>query len=303
MSTQIIVLDQDALSRQGMVKNLNELNAFQITELSNLNEAMAQLEAMVDFKGFIFIKIIDQLNSYTDKILSFRSKNPEACLLIYGPSINLDQLKKAMHICIDQVVIGSVHSAQLKEKIQSAERFRQQFSNTELTKPASNQFEAQVDTLADGFYRAALAGSLTESFKLPDITPTKDSILFIDCDLLRVINSVGIKTWLTWMKKLDENGFTKFEFENLGPGFLQLASFVENFIPNNGSVNSFYLHYWNEADDRKNFRFYFGKDFDNEKMTIPKSFEVIESGSKVLYNLDDAAAIILKFYKGKVQIG
>lgn len=302
MNTQVIILDPEDQSRMALIKNLEELKSFQISSVSNFNEGFAKIESSADFKGFIFIKLTDQLKSYTDRIIGLRAHNPEAILLVYGSLASLENMKQAMQLRPDQAMMDLVSASQLKDKMLAAEKFRKQILTSEDTQLSRDQFEAQVDSLVEGYYRVYLSGSLTESFHLPEIKPSKESVLFIDCDLLRVINSVGIRTWLVWMKSLTENGFTKIEFENLGPGFLQLASFVENFIPKNGSVNSFYLHYWSDDDQKKNFRFYSGKDFDSQKMTIPESFEIFSNGSKALYKIDDAATIILRFYKGKIQI-
>ena len=87
------------------------------------------------------------------------------------------------------------------------------------------------------------------------------------------------------------------------PSVSNRASLTQGFIPENGSVNSFYLSYWcEEFNEEREFKMVRGKEYSTTKMRIPKIREMVENGKKVFYEVDCPTEKLLRFYKGSVDI-
>ena len=57
-----------------------------------------------------------------------------------------------------------------------------------------------------------------------------------------------------------------------------------------------------DGEDMKHFKFRLDKDFSKKELKIPAVHEEFVNGRKITYEIDDSASIILRFFKGSVQI-
>lgn len=301
---QGLIIDSVTQEREKLVQWLSPLGFSQLDAFTSFQQAQSKLESLQNFQGLVILELSSDLKSHRDLVMRFRDQNPQASLILRAVSSVDEDMGLFMQIDADQLLLQGDSKEQFAEKVKTASSFRERILPEEKTNPSIVKFETTVDELSEKYYLIRMIGSLSEVYPLPQLKPkSSEGFLIIDCEHLRVINSVGIKIWLAWMKILNENGFSKIQFDNLRPGYLQLASFVHGFIPANGSVNSFYLHYWNdELDLKKNFKFIEGVNFDSKKIKVPKYLEVDENGQKLKYELDDAAALILRFFKSAIDI-
>lgn len=298
-----VVIDPNESLRKELIQNLNQVRSFQVIEFNDFHKAFQTLAESEDFQGIIFFPITNDLNKLQVAIETLRQKHKQACLVPVLSSVTADHMQFLTRISSDHVLLRPFTSAQLKTTIEAAEAYRSRLFNDDITNPIIPVFQLFFDKFTDQYYRAIFVGAMTENCTLPEVPAQKNATLFVDCDRLTVINSIGIKAWFLWFQQLEKNGFTNFVFENLGPGFLQMASFVKGFIPKNGTVGSFYLHYWeSKTDTKRNFRYVLNKDYSSEKIRIPAVREEFENGAKVTYEIDDSASLILRFFKGTVEI-
>jgi DNA-binding NarL/FixJ family response regulator len=304
MMQEAFVIDSNPTTQKNLVEKLKALGVVQIFPFATLDESFSAFESYTGQQVVIFFALTEGLNPVANLLTRLREKNPKAVLIPVSTQLTKEEVKALVQFEVDQILTLQETFDQLKQKVISAVQFRRRILDEAILANSRQTFELVVDEFTDRFYRASLSGWLTENQGLLPLKPAKPgATLFLDCGDLRVINSIGIKQWLVWTKILTDNGFTNFEFHKLRPGFLQLASFVLGFIPPNGAVNSFYLHYWaDDIDTKKDFKFEVGTDYTPEKMEIPRVKQISENGKIIQYELDDAAQLILRFYKGKIDI-
>jgi DNA-binding NarL/FixJ family response regulator len=301
---EAMIIDPTATNRATLIHQLGVIEPYTVLQFNQYANAEASLSSSPLFGGIIFVTLaegFDRLSEFTKKI---RVSNRDACLIAVLGNVTADEMKSLVQIGIDQILLRPFTANQLKEKIRVAQAFRKQIQSEALMKPSSSHFETRVDELAEKFYKINLNGWLAENCILPEIKPpVRDCTLFLDCDHLRGVNSIGIRLWMLWLKGLMTNGFIRFEIENFRPSLLQQASFVKGFIPENGAVNSFYLYYWNEElDEEKEFKISRGKEYATNQMRIPSTKEAVKDGVKVVYQIDPSAQRYLRFFQGTITI-
>lgn len=300
MSHKTFVIHSKSSVREKLVSAVQAFGNAQVVESKDLKEGIQILENSQDFLGWVFL----EATAETKKAMRpFRGRNRNAHVIAVLENVNASEIREVLQGNVDQILPLPFSEEIVQKKISSSARYRGLFSIEETTYSSIRQFDILVDELAPSFQRVTLRGPITDDGILPEIKGEPNSTLFFDCEQLTVINSVGIKNWLAWMKSLKNNGFVNFEFDGFGPGFLQLASFVSGFLPQNSAINSFYLHYWCEPKGiSRNFKFKIGRDYTETEMRIPATMTVTEYGEKNVYELDDSANVILKFFKGNVSI-
>lgn len=301
----IIVVDPNNASRSSLIHQLSFITKDSILQFSDLESARRHLlPEKPAFTGTVFLTFTESDETIINFMHHLRKVHPEAAVILISASISLDEMRSLVHLGVDQILLHPFNVNQVKEKLLSATTFRRQVLNENLAKPSTTHFETRVGEIAPKYYRAALSGWLGENCVLPNVQPASaDATLFVDCDQLKGINSVGVRSWVLWLKALSQNGFIRFEFENLRPPILQQASFIQGFIPDTGTVNSFYLYYWSdEIGDEKDFKVSRGKEFVNEQMKLPKFREEELNGSKIKYEIDPGILKFLKFYKGRIEL-
>jgi len=301
---EIFVIDPVTSSRASLIHQLSSIEYHTLMQYPSLTEAQKSLDSSSVCPELIFVSLLDDFKLLSDFLMNFRQKNQDTCVLTIASSLTVADMRILVQIGVDQILLRPFNTNQLKEKVAAAKNFRQQVSRENIMKPTASQFTTLVEHYTDRFYKLALHGWLAENCILPDVKPAvKDSTLFIDCDRLRGINSIGIRLWILWLKTMNANGFYRFELENLRSSFLQQAAFIQGMIPENSSVNSFYLRYWcPEASSEKEFKISRGKNYATNKMLVPKFQQEVVNGTTVTYEIDGPVEKLLSFYNGTIQI-
>jgi len=114
----------------------------------------------------------------------------------------------------------------------------------------SQKFQASVQHRGDVSY-VKLAGVIDEDNELADLVdkiPTGTAV--IDLGEIERINSCGVRDWVNWLSKLENNG-TRSVLVECSPAIVAQINLVNNFT-GNGTVKSFYVPYFcPECDEEK----------------------------------------------------
>lgn len=114
----------------------------------------------------------------------------------------------------------------------------------------SQKFQASVQHRGDVSY-VKLGGVIDEDNELADLVdkiPTGTAV--IDLGEIERINSCGVRDWVNWLSKLENNG-TRSVLVECSPAIVAQINLVNNFT-GNGVVKSFYVPYFcPECDEEK----------------------------------------------------
>ncbi len=272
-------------------------------QFKNFEEARKALSQIPSAEGVIIATIPDGVNSFIDFVQMIRLEHPKLGVIATCESMPFDDMRTLIGAGIDQILIRPFNANQLKDKVEAAVKFRQQVLTESQQISPRDVFRGEIERITDKYYKTILHGWITENCKLPETQPAaKDATMFIDLNLVPGINSIGIRSWLLWLKSLQTKGFSRFEFENIHPPLLNNASMVQGFIPPHGNVNSFYLFYWCEdLSIEKEFKFSRGKDFATDLMKIPRFRDEVIDGKPARFEIDYKVDRVLKFYTGKID--
>src|SRR5665647_2873979 len=106
----------------------------------------------------------------------------------------------------------------------------------------SQKFQATVQHRGDVSY-VKLGGVIDEDNELADLVdkiPTGTAV--IDLGEIERINSCGVRDWVNWLAKLENNG-TRSVLVECSPAIVAQINLVNNFT-GNGAVKSFYVPYF-----------------------------------------------------------
>jgi hypothetical protein len=299
-----ITIDSVASNRSALNHQLTSIGLELRSQYSSIDEAKGKIPE--NFKGIIFISIGEGLPAVSDFTSNFRVRNTTNPVIAIGSTVTIEEMRALISLGIDQVLIRPFNSNQLKDKVDAAINFRAQVQKEDLLKPPpiKAKFETSVDAYTDKFYKISITGWLSEGCDLPNLKiPNNEGVLFLDCDQLWGMNSIGIRLWSLWIKSLTQGGFHRFEFENFRSSILQTISIFKNLLPPNSAVNSFYLRYWNEELEKEiEIRLTRGQHFSTDRMTIPKTFTYKVDGQDKVFELDEFFEKLLFFYPGKIEV-
>lgn len=301
---QAIVVDSDVNHRSSLIHLLSQTEYTSQFQFKTLTDAHNKLLSMTLFAGTLFVTIESEDMPLKEFLNYARSKHPNMPVIAIVDKLSLTQMRALVGAGVDQFLVRPFNITQLIEKIHSAVSFRNQVLNDDLKGSLKNHFSTTFEQVTEHYFKASFLGTLVEHSHLPAV-PDKQTraTLFLDCDHLRGINSVGIRSWMLWFKALEAQGFSNFEFDKLRPPLLQQASLVQGFIPKGSVVNSFYLYYFcEELDEEKEFLIQFGKHFGTTQMRLPKSMIEKRGNKDVVFELDQTVVKFLKFYTGDIQI-
>jgi anti-anti-sigma regulatory factor len=114
----------------------------------------------------------------------------------------------------------------------------------------SNKFQSSIQHRGDMSY-VKLGGVIDEDNELGDLVdkiPTGTAV--IDLGEIERINSCGVRDWVNWLSKLENNG-TRSVLVECSPAIVAQINLVNNFT-GNGVVKSFYVPYFcPECDEEK----------------------------------------------------
>lgn len=300
--TKTYIVDPVSTNSVSFAYQLSQIKIAPVTQVGTLKEALKKLAEQEPFEGTVFT------TNHTDRVALYefidtiRQTHPKLAVVAIAETLSPEDLRTFLIAGVDQFLVRPFNNQQLKDAVANAARARDLFSE-EHTQTVGSQFSTDMEKLTDQIYKISMEGNLTETGQLPEIPPTaKSPILYIDCDRLRGINSLGIRSWMLWMKSLEESGVRRIEFLNMHYYLLQQASHIAGFIPSIGNINSFYLLYWSEVlDDDKEFKIRMGKDYSSKHMKIPKNQVGFSEGNQIVYELDITSEKILKFFQGEIE--
>jgi hypothetical protein len=91
--------------------------------------------------------------------------------------------------------------------------------------------------------------------------------ILVDFEKVQTINSCGIREWVKWTKT---NPTAKFTYRNCPKVIVDQINMVDGFLPANGTVESFYVPYYNDdSGSEKSVLFTKGKEFAPGKINLP----------------------------------
>lgn len=91
-----------------------------------------------------------------------------------------------------------------------------------------------------------LIGKIDESSDFSKINVDKYNEIIINFDSVKIINSCGIREWITFLDKLDQKSITYRQCPKI---IVDQMSSINGFIPQNTKVESIYLPYYCEKCD------------------------------------------------------
>lgn len=119
-------------------------------------------------------------------------------------------------------------------------------------------------------------GMLNEESTVPDLDQDISGRLILKLEKLDMINSIGCRTWLTWIRTLKpKKGIV---LERCSPVFIGQVSVLKGFAPPDSTIESFFLPYHCDACDHDaNILFNVGQDTKIEiELPCPKCGDKME---------------------------
>lgn len=113
-----------------------------------------------------------------------------------------------------------------------------QGQNNTLVKVSAQGTKTQIDII----------GSIDENFNQFTKEIPKSGEIEFSLQLLKSINSTGIREWIKLMQSLSQ---CKISFANCPKIFIDQVNMVSGFIPQTSKIDSFYVPYYNEDLDKE----------------------------------------------------
>ncbi|MFW5871861.1 MAG: hypothetical protein ACOCUT_02035 [bacterium] len=92
-------------------------------------------------------------------------------------------------------------------------------------------------------------GVIDEDFSGDKISSVKFKNYLIDFDKVSMINSCGIREWITYLETIDSQ--SKITYVNCPPVIVNQMNIVAGFLTPNAKVESFYAPYYDEEEDEE----------------------------------------------------
>ena len=134
-------------------------------------------------------------------------------------------------------------------------------------------------------------GAIDEDCTLPQVDLAGVKELIFDFEGLNLINSCGIRDWVSWMKTIPSGVIAVF---TKCPAILvDQINMINGFVPAGGYVQSFFVPYFcDECDDVVNKLFERGKDYNKGECDVAEEISCPKCSSEA--ELD---VIKLKYFK------
>ena len=124
----------------------------------------------------------------------------------------------------------------------------------------------QIQKNGDQF-TVVIAGKIDEDADFAPHALTGASSVTINFENVQTINSCGIRELIKWTKTA---GSAHYVYQKCPKVIVDQINMVDGFLPTNGTVESFFVPYYNEdSGTEKNILFQKGKEFDIGKVTPP----------------------------------
>lgn len=85
------------------------------------------------------------------------------------------------------------------------------------------------------------SGNIDENSNFPEPQTLEVKSLIIDLNKVELINSLGIRAWVRWMKELPSKIIT---LKNCTPPIVQQMNIVSGFLPSSATIESFYVPFY-----------------------------------------------------------
>lgn len=114
-----------------------------------------------------------------------------------------------------------------------------------------------------------IVGTIDEDVDFSQFNLAGNKMIDIELTGLKSINSCGIREWIKW---IGTAGDAKITFNNCPRVIVDQINMVDGFLPANGSVQSFFVPYYNDdSGAEKNVLFRYGTEFSENGVTPPES--------------------------------
>jgi hypothetical protein len=142
----------------------------------------------------------------------------------------------------------------------------------------------------------AFSGQIDEDANFGGVDFGGASDIVLDLDKVNSINSCGIREWIKWIRTAP--GGSKITYRNCPKVIVDQINMVAGFLPENGSVESFYVPYYcEESGSEKMVLFRKGSEFqESGELNPPSEVKCDESGEEM--EMDVIEAKYFKFIKG-----
>ncbi len=112
-----------------------------------------------------------------------------------------------------------------------------------------------------------LHGVLDEDVNFTEVNLLDPQDIVVNFENVQSINSCGIREWIRWLMRYGASNIT---YEKCPKIIVDQINMVDGFLPNNGTVNSFFVPYYSEESGvEKQILFSFGKEFDHSNINPP----------------------------------
>lgn len=91
-------------------------------------------------------------------------------------------------------------------------------------------------------FTVEMSGCIDENFAFPDLASvSKDQPIVLDLDKVEMINSLGIRSWVRWMKGLTANLII---LKNIPVNIVHQINMIAGFLPEKAKIESFYAPFY-----------------------------------------------------------
>lgn len=116
--------------------------------------------------------------------------------------------------------------------------------------------------------------------------------LVIDLESVKAINSCGIRDWIQWLKTSPND--IKIEYRNCPKVIVDQINMIKGFLPQNTTVESFYVPYYSPDSDKEKMVLYRkGVDFKSDSVDVQETYKDPETNEE--FELDVIAEKYFKF--------
>jgi hypothetical protein len=144
--------------------------------------------------------------------------------------------------------------------------------------------ESTIDFKDSGdFLEISISGSIDEDIHLDKIKVASGKPNHVHLDGVSLINSTGIRQWITWIKNFENE---KWVFFGCPPVFVNQLNMIDSFIPKGSKVESFYIPYYSDETDEEKRLLMLRADWEKDPKHFPQQLDS-EGNEMVLDVLPD----------------
>lgn len=133
----------------------------------------------------------------------------------------------------------------------------------------------------------AFAGHIDEDAQFGGLDFEGASEIKIDLEKVSAINSCGIREWIKWIRTAPPG--SQIVYANCPKVIVDQINMVSGFLPENGTVESFYVPYYNEdSGNEKMVLFRSGVEFQGNEVKAPGDVKDDETGDPMEMDVIEA---------------